>query len=169
MHMMIRIQPVKKHEAGAIWSPGIVMATAEERKYLSRFAKYMSDVMSMELEEAIDNQSYIYNKYQNWEPLSIAYYEHKRKNNLSLKIWEATSLLKESITYWRSDNNWVVGVPRNIYYQKTGVKVHTVVRWMEYGNERMPARPLFRPVRDRLSKDIRMYWERFKKMEGIKV
>jgi len=169
MHMTIRLQPVKKHEPGAIWKPGVVMATKEERRYLGRFARFMADVMSMRLEEAIDRQSYIYNNYKNWEPLSIEYYKYKERKNLSLKIWEATSLLKNNITYWRSDNNWVVGVPRNIYYEDTGVRVHTVVRWMEYGTIKMPARPLFRPVRDRLSKDIRMYWERFKKMEGIKV
>jgi len=165
--MTIRLQPVKKHEVGAYWKPGSVLATKEERKYLGRFAKYMSEVMAIELQKAIDNQKYVYNSYKNWEPLSIAYYKHKEKHNLSLKIWEATSLLKNNITYWRSNNMWVVGVDRNKYYPKTLVKIHTVIRYMEYGTHKMPARPLFRPVKDRLSKDIRMYWERFKKMEGI--
>ena len=82
-------------------------------------------------------------------------------------MWEATELLKDNISYWKSGSTWMVGVRRDKVYPNTTVKVHTVVRWMEYGTTKMPARPLFRPVRDRLSKDIRMYWERFKLMEGI--
>lgn len=167
MYMAIRLQPVKPGQTGAFWKPGSILATDEERKHLRKFAKYMADVMAMELQKAIDKQSYIYNNYKNWEPLSIGYYEYKKKKNLSLNMWEATSLLKDSITYWRSNNVWVVGVNRRKYYPDTLVKVHTVIRWMEYGTNKMPARPLFRPVRDRLSKDIRMYWNRFKKMEGI--
>ncbi len=165
--MTIRLQPVKLGEAGALWSPGSVMATKDQEKHLGKFARYMSGIMAWELKKAIDNQRYIYNNYKNWEPLSIAYYEYKEKKNLSLKMWEATGLLKNSITYWKSGSYWFVGVSRDKIYPKTSVKIHTVVRYMEYGTSKMPARPLFRPVRDRLRKDIRIYWERFKQIEGI--
>lgn len=156
--MHIYIQTIDKE-----WRPGSIMLPLDRRKHLGRFAHFMADVMAEELSKAIDNQRYA----KNWAPLSISYYNHKKVNNLSLNIWEATGLLKDSISVWRSNHRWVVGIPRHKRYPGTFVRVHTVAKYLEYGTSRMPARPLFRPLSIYLSKNVERYWTKFVDQEGI--
>jgi len=117
----------------------------------------MAFVMQKELQRAIDEQRYI----KNWPPLSVQYYEYKKKKGLSLKIWEATGLLVDSITYWRSNDRWVVGIPRKVKYPGTNFPVYKVAKMMEYGTEKMPARKLFYPLYLYLRKHIRVFWNAF--------
>ena len=147
------------------WRPGIYIADdVGMEKMLPRFAHFMAFVMKRELKRAIKNQRYI----RNWPPLSADYYEYKKRKRLSLNMWEATGLMIDSISYWRSDNKWVIGIPRKVVYPGTSVRVYKVAIWMEYGTTRMPARPLFRPLHLYLRKNIRPFWEAFLEEEGIK-
>lgn len=146
------------------WRPGIYISEGENlERLLPKFARFMAFVMKRELKRAIDSQRYT----RNWPPLSVSYYEYKKKKKLSLKTWEATGLLVDSIDYWRSGNKWVVGIPRKVRYPGTSLQVYRVAKWMEYGTQRMPARPLFRPLHIYLRKNVRPFWEAFLEEEGI--
>lgn len=148
------------------WRPGRVIIEKDypdSTFHIGRFAHYMADVMAEELVKAIDRQRFSYK----WKPLSVSYFELKKKKNLSLNIWEATGTLKDNITVYRSDNVWVVGIHRYKMYPGTNVRIYQVVKYMEYGTDRMPARPLFRPLALYLRKNIRVYWERYREEVGI--
>lgn len=145
------------------WAPGSRLAGTDYRTLLTAFSRYIADLYVKELVEAINSQRY----KKVWEPLTPEYLEYKRKNGLSTNIWEATSLLKESITTYRSNNSYVVGVDRRLKYPGTNVYVYKVVRWLEYGTSRMPARPLFGPVKRRIERNMRKYWETFLSERGV--
>jgi len=146
------------------YRPGIRIL--EEEGYpqlLNEFALYVSNILKDELVRAVDNQRYAHD----WEPLSVPYYEYKERNNLSLKIWEATSLLKDSIEVLRKRDYFEVGVSKTQVYPGTLVRVYRVARYMEYGTQDMPARPLFRPLVRYIRKNIRRYWNKFASGKGL--
>lgn len=148
------------------WAPGSRLATRGGQDYrplLTAFSRKIADLYVEELVSAINTQRY----KSIWEPLTPGYLEYKRQNGLSTNIWEATSLVKESITYYRSGNSYVVGVNRNLRYPNSNVLVYKVIRWMEFGTSRMPARPLFLPVKRKLERNMRKYWTEFLVERGV--
>lgn len=153
MPMNIRIQ-VQDYQN---WSPGIRMAQGEERKLLTAFSHRIAEYYVKELVNAINSQRY----KGRWEPLSKDYLDYKIKAGLSPKIWEATSLLKESITYYRSNNSYVIGINPRKMYPNSKVPLYKVCRWMEFGTSRMPARPLFLPIKRKLTRNMRKLWNEF--------
>lgn len=160
MSMFIRIQP------GSVnWKPALVIARKDpdKQKLLGQFAHYIADIYVEELVDAVNSQKY----EGKWEPLTPEYKAWKVSQGLSSKIWEATSLLKDSISVWRSGSAWVVGIEKNIRYPGSNVPVYKVARWMEYGTSRMPPRPLFRPVKDHIQRNMRSHWNDFLRSKGI--
>ena len=147
------------------WAPGSRLATrdGDYRSLLTAFSKRIADLYVEELVKAINTQRY----KSRWEPLTPEYLAYKKSQGLSTNIWEATSLLKDSITVYRSGNSYVVGVNRSLRYPGTNVLVYKVIRWMEYGTSRMPARPLFMPVKRRIESNMRVYWESFLLERGV--
>jgi hypothetical protein len=140
------------------WRPGSRMIPDEYSHHVGRFAHYMADKMKELLVDAIDKRRYDYR----WDDLSVSYLRYKKKHNLSLKKWEATGLLKDSIDAYRSNNKWVVGINPYLSYKDSGVKVLKVARWLEYGTDRIPPRPLFRPIARYMRKHVRRYWNDYK-------
>lgn len=145
------------------WEPGIRLAKGDLQMYLPEFAKYMAVVMADELVRAVNSQRF----RAKWEPLSIGYLKYKKKHHLSTKIWEATEVLKDNIKAYRYRDRWVVGIPKYIKYPGTNLRVYKVAQFIEFGTTRMPPRPLFRPIVDYLSKNIRRYWLRFLREKGV--
>ena len=114
-----------------------------------------------------------------WKRLTKKYLKYKKAAGLSPQIWEATELLKESIGAWRvyAPDAFVIGIKSTVYYPTEDgkkVRVLDVARWMEYGTGEqaeggkgkkdfrgMPPRPLFRPLKDRLSKDLGRHYKSF--------
>lgn len=141
------------------WKPAsrIAKGKEEQEKLLGKFAKKIAIIYAEELVKAIDSQRY----QSRWEPLNPDYLQWKKDNNLSENIWEATSLAKESIGVWRSNDKYVVGVKRNIKYPGSNVPVYKVIRMLEFGTSKMPARPLFLPVKRLINSRLRKYWEEF--------
>lgn len=158
--MNIRIQPTDSK-----WRPGIRMAKGkqEQERLLGQFAHYIANIYRDELIKAINSQRY----RGRWVPLSPEYAEWKRRTGLSPNIWESTSLLKDSISVYRSNNEWVVGVNPYLRYPNSKTYVHKVIRYMEFGTSKMPARPLFRPVKKLIEGRMRKYWNEFLESHGI--
>jgi hypothetical protein len=136
----------------------------QKEALLGEFAHYIADIYRDELVLAIETQRY----KSKWEPLDPKYLAWKKSQGLSTKVWESTSLLKDSITAYRSNNKWVVGINPRVKYPGSGVPVYKVARWLEYGTSVIPARPLFRPVKQLVQGRMRKYWDRFLLSKGIK-
>lgn len=172
--MYVVLQTVKDAEGkfGRQWRPGLHKIPPRLRsRYQGKFARYMAEVMKLELKRAIKTQRF--KVTEKWPPLSIDYYQYKQRKNLSLNMWEATSLLVDSITVYRSGSSWVVGIDRRKKYPNTEVRVYMVARYLEYGTTvggmvRIPPRPLFRPLARYLRKHVADYWKVFMRLEGIK-
>lgn len=147
------------------WAPGSRLSKQypNTEKLRTAFSRYVAELYVKELIDAINSQRY----KGRWEPLTPGYLRYKKEHGLSTNIWEATSLLKESITVYRSGNSYVVGVNRNLKYPNSNVKVYMVIRWMEFGTSRMPARPLFAPVKRKLERNMRKIWESFLEERGL--
>jgi hypothetical protein len=170
-------------EDNRIWRPGsrkiasLAHLPLETKTLLvGEFAKFMAREYAEALVRAIENQRF----KRFWKSLTKRYLNFKKAMGWSTKIWEATELLKNSIGAWRvyrPINGFAVGIKQNVYYTtETGkrIRVLDVARWMEYGTGEqaeggkgkagwpgMPPRPLFRPMRDSMSKHIDRYWRVF--------
>ncbi|AMM44839.1 hypothetical protein SP15_040 [Bacillus phage SP-15] len=145
------------------WEPGKRIAQGSLEQYLPQFSKYMAKIMAEEIVKAIDNQRF----KSKWAPLKIGYLKYKQRHDLSTKVWEATSVLKDNIKAYRYRDRWVVGIPKSRTYPGTSLRVYQVAQYLEYGTTRMPPRPLFRPIVSYLSKNIRRYWIKFLREEGV--
>lgn len=154
MPMSIYIQPSQSE-----WRPASRMARGKEEQeaLLSKFAKKIALIYADEVVKAIESQRY---KHK-WEPLSEDYLEYKKRNGLSTNIWEATSLVHDSIGVWRSNDRYVVGIKRDVKYPESNVPAYRVIRMIEFGTSKMPARPLFMPVKRLINSRLRGYWREF--------
>ena len=136
--------------------------------YLDWLAKQTVSV----LQDVIRRQVYT------WKPLSKNYLEFKKNFGLDTRIWYASGQMLESIKYWyvKGDNSYYIGVhPRKKYrkYKKGGgyyktitrdVYMIDVIRFMEYGTRKMPARPLFEPTFDKMEKEQQSYYQTYLKL-----
>jgi len=167
--MFVYIQPTEgdpSRETPYEWRPGKIFIPRDFpdlTHHMSSFAEHIADVYSGELVRAIETQRFHYN----WDDLSVTYFEYKKKKSFSTRIWERTGLLKKSITYWREEDKWVVGIDKYLRYPDTNVPVYKVCRYMEYGTSKMPPRPLFRPLQRYISRHIRRFWRRYASEVGI--
>lgn len=120
------------------------------------FAGYVVKVMRDQFKAAIVKQRF----QSSWPPLSVRYLDWKKEHNLSLKIWEATGLLKKSIVYRKRNGYYLVGIDP---YKKhnNGVPILYIAHCLEYGTSRIPARPLFRPIFNQMRKNMGRYWKDF--------
>jgi hypothetical protein len=130
-------------------------------QFADDFAKYIAELMKQELVKAIEKQRYS----SKWAPLSFSYMRYKKLHGLSLNVWEAHGILKDSIIARKQNGHYVIGIDETKRY-KNGPKVAQVAKWMEYGTSTMPARPLFRPVITYIRKNMGRYWRKFLKDKG---
>lgn len=148
---MIIIKPINQQ-----WEPGKILmkgATDEEKR---RFENYVADLYVKEYKKVIQNQTY---KPQ-WPPLSRAYLKQKREEGLSLKTWEATGQLKNSLTYKKGSRYVSYG---NIRHKKDGTLLNHIARKLEYGDLITPPRPLFRLLYRNMSKNMGKIYERYRR------
>jgi len=118
------------------------------------FVDMMKEAIAREYKKQL--LRHIENQDLNWRSLNPQYKEWKIKNGLSEKIWKATSLLKDSIQVIKNDDgSWFVGISGDIKYPD-GTSVSLVAMVHEYGSPSrgIPARPLFRPTRQKMLRNI---------------
>lgn len=153
---------------GNIWKPGSplindpkyglnTLPPVTKMAIVNKFTEYLADKMKDLLVKRIKTQY----SYLRWKPLSAGYQKYKEKVGLSPNIWEATQELVNSITYYKHDTYYIVGIPPNKKYPNSKVKVLFVAECMEFGTKYMPARPLFGPTLRFMRRNIRKYWELF--------
>lgn len=147
----------KRHKLG-------IRTTRMFPQFHDEFIHYLAKTLKQEYKDAIDKQKYIHK----WAPLSISYIRYKEKHNLSVKIWKATGLLQDSIKVMRLFDCYLIGIDPKVRY-KNGPKVIDIARYMEYGTNRTPARPLFTPILNNMRKNLGRYWKKFLLTKGIKI
>lgn len=122
------------------------------------FVIYMAVSLANELKRAIDTQRY---KSSKWPPLSVSYTSYKKRHRLKLRIWEATGYLKHHIHIFRQGSNLVVGFQEKDVYPRSRVRLNLIAKYIEYGTNKIPARPLFRPILLQVRKHIAQYFKRY--------
>lgn len=160
---MKRIEGIVVTVTGYVYSPGSIALkkslTADSYK---DFQIYMAIKLCETFQDAIEKQRYRTGS-RAWKPLSITYYQWKKKNKLSLNTWEATGTLKKGLRVFKKGNKIAVGFRPNDYYPKTNVQINKVARYVEFGGARMPARPLFRPLTEYVRKNVDRYYKSYQK------
>lgn len=141
----------------------------ELAKVQAAFAEYLAYQLKYELQRAIERQRYWYD----WTPLNHKYLQRKLKAGLSLNTWEATSFLKENITYWKNGRSYVVGVRPNLMHPRAyggaisaggaNQRLSVIAKTLEFGSpsKNIPPRPLFRPLLEYFRKNMGRYLEKF--------
>lgn len=125
------------------------------------FLLYVATELVATVVNAIDAQRY----KKKWKPLSVKYLSYKKKHNLSLKIWEATGHLKNSIRVFKRNDYIAMGFDDRTVYPNSSLKVNLVARFLEFGsrdNHRPPSRPLWRPLQVYIRKNISRYYKAYK-------
>lgn len=117
-------------------SKGHPMSIQEE------FAEFLANEIKNKIISDIDTQK----RRSKWKPLSFSYLQEKMIKRLSTNTWEATGVLKKSISVTKVNNSYVVGIDPSLRYKDSGLSVLLVARKLEYGTAKVPSRPLFRPT-----------------------
>lgn len=164
-----RVRSMKKIDGilctvtGQVWKPGYnsIRKTMSVDKYKD-FQIFAAEYLRDEVIRAIDRQRYS----SKWPALSINYMKWKKRHNLSLKMWEATGKMKSEIKVFKKGDYIAVGFAQKDVYPKTNVKINKIARYLEFGGRkknRPPSRPLFRPLMERLRKDVSVCYKKYEK------
>jgi hypothetical protein len=142
-----------------LWSPGVKLSK-ENEELQADFAGFIAQQYRKELVKAIDTQRF----KTKWPPLSFEYYTFKKRHHLSTNMWEATGFLKDHIVAFKKKGEWVVGPDPDAIHPESHVSLLFIARCLEYGTDKIPARPLFRPLAAYISRHIDLYWRSFLKL-----
>ncbi len=109
-----------------------------EKGYEKRMAEYIAEYFR----RGIFRQKW----KSRWKPLSEKYRRYKLRKGLDTRTLLAYHYYVNSITAYRSGNDWVVGAKPFQKHPKTGIPMEKLARFLEFGTRRMPARPHWRPA-----------------------
>lgn len=155
----------------SIWTPGKNLfrmkdadKVIEDRQFA--FILYISLLYKEYLQEMVRNRGW--EKF--WIPLTPKYLERKKQLGRYENIWMNTGTLINSLEIIPDYQNdfVIVGIdPRAKYsYLGESISILQVAKFMEYGTEKLPPRPLFRRGRDYISKNISRFKKDFDEVLG---
>ena len=122
----------------------------ENKVFVERVTEAIAREYKKQLLRHIENQDL------KWKELSPKYKAWKTKNGFSEKVWKATGTLKDNIVIFKTESgSWYVGIDNGAQYED-GTSVALVAVVHEYGSpsRNIPARPLFRPTRQKMLRNI---------------
>lgn len=159
MRLAVQVDPTEFIEIDTFRTPKLY------QEFVKGFMVYLADKMVKRVHQVIRRQIY------NWHPLSRTWRLFKKEWGLDPRIWRASGWIEESIHFWHSRqmNSWLVGVhPRKQHreYKRGGVKtskpsgvlITRIIRKLEFGTQRTPARPLFVPVMAEFKRDLNLHY-----------
>lgn len=162
MKLAVQIDPTDFIEINTFRTPKLY------QEFIEGFLKFLAQKMVDRVHEVIRNQSY------NWHPLSRTWVAFKKSWGLDPRIWRASGWIEDSIHYWysRKNNCWMVGVnPRKQHRRykrggiaiskRSGVLIIDIIRKLEFGTQKTPARPLFTRVIAEVKKDVNSYYKEY--------
>ena len=133
----------------------------------TQFAKYLIGVIRYNVDQAIVKQKLgprtFYSRYK---PLSKRWKAAKKRHGLAQGFWRATTFLQNNIRIWQAGEVSYIGFPDNIIHPRNGQSLHIISLALELGSKKrnIPARPLFKPVSENISKNIFAYFTQFIKL-----
>lgn len=145
------------------FTPGKLTCKGKFEEYQPEFADYIAGLIQKDLVDTIETQSLS----SKWKPLSPSYIASKKKRGLHTEIWKATGNMESSIYKINRKDRVLIGVTGARKYPGTNNTLLEVARYLEYGTSKMPARPLFRPIVDKYTKNVAKYWRKFLKSKGL--
>jgi len=157
-----RINSVYKAK-GSKWSPAKKIFGIKNRanEDYMLFILYISELYREYLYQIVINQEF----KKIWIPLSPDYLKRKIKEGYPENMWFRTGELLDAIEikYQKGQSRIKIGIDerRTTKVGKTTVKLILIAKWLEYGTKKLPARPLFRPAKDYISRHIRRYADNF--------
>lgn len=144
---MIRIEPINQ-----TWNPGITLI--HDKHELRSFHDYMAHTYVLEVQDIVKNMRY----QHKFSPLNPKYLDYKIDNNLHLGHWIATGDLINNL---KVKSHSTVGFDnRKRHY--SNLKYLDLARYLEYGTLRIPPRPLFRLVYERMRRDSSRWYHEWK-------
>lgn len=131
------------------------------KKY-NDFEKWLADLYVKKLVSAIDDERY----KQVWPPLSAKYFMEKVRKGLSLKMWEATSDLKNHLYVKNTKKKGAritVGFNKTLKHKTSGLPYEYLCQILEYGSilRKIPPRPLFRTVLKKMQGRLKLLYKVF--------
>lgn len=122
-------------------SPQLILN--KDKMSLAGLGKDMAEEFADDLKAIITRQLIA------WVPLNPKYVQRKRLLGLDPRILIATGRYVSSIQpIPQPDGSWVVGVPNESLRAGSKYTLQDLARWLEYGTQKMPARPHWRPARN---------------------
>lgn len=100
-----------------------------------------------------------------YKPLNEEYNKSKPQTSKG-KFWINSGEFVKKLTAYTNNGRVYVGFPNFSIYRKTGVRHQKVLNWLESGNRRVPARPLFTPIVSMVSKNLDQYFNQYLKIMG---
>lgn len=143
----------------------IAVATKRNTDQLElEFAQYIARIIRDRARLFVQTQK-IGNRPMNviYKPLNENYNKSKPQSSQG-KFWINSGELINKLTVYTNIGHVYVGFPNFSIYKKTGVRHQKVMNWMEHGNRRIPARPLFTPIVTMISKNLDQYFNQYLKL-----
>ena len=149
------------------------LSPSKQDKLIDGFARYLSNEIVYQVTNAIKSQKF----KVAFKPLSPQYLDYKRRNKLELGFWRSTSFLLNNIKYWKYKDEFRIGWPNHLTYPNSNVKCVFVAKTLEFGTKvrkkdgtwgGTPARPIFFPLVQYISKNIGFFLERYLKKINFK-
>ena len=124
------------------------------------FGRYLTRVLVERVQYSVDKQMVNGRRMkQVYKPLSMSYVKTKPKETRD-KFWINTGKLISQLRTWKYKNHFFLGYPRSAVDSR-GTPLHLIIKWVEEGTDRMPARPLFYPMLRVVNNNLMMYFNHY--------
>lgn len=128
------------------------------------FPLWLTELLKYKVKRAIELQQFPV-KYK---PLNADYVEWKKATGLKPGFWQATDFLRKSIKVWydASTHTHHIGFPPDLLHPTDRTPVAAIARRLEVGDRKqhLPPRPLFTPIAESMSRNIRKHLREFLSM-----
>lgn len=128
------------------------------------FPLWLCELLKYKVKRAITLQQFPVR----YKPLNKDYVEWKKATGLKPGFWQATDFLRRSISVWYDapTNTHHIGFPPTLLHPSDRTPVAAIARRLEQGDKarNLPPRPLFTPIADTMSRNIRRHLREFLSM-----
>lgn len=125
------------------------------------YSVYLLQVLRLRVQESVKKQKIGRKSMKSlYKPLSKNY---RKKNKDSVgKFWIDTGELIMSMKVWSAGENSIkLGIPLYHKLPKSDTPTHMLYNYLEFGTDRIPARPLIHPNLQFLLKNTKVYFTHF--------
>lgn len=138
---------------------------AEQIAIIEReFPLWLTELLKYKVKRAIELQQFPVP----YKPLNPDYREWKMATGLKPGFWQATDFLRKSIAVWYdpATHTHHIGFPPDLLHPTSRIPVAAIARRLEQGDKsrHLPPRPLFTPIAETMSRNIRRHLREFLSM-----